>query len=536
MPRQLLAALLATTATTAAVLCAAPGLAGAATGSTPSSVTATSTTQAPASVGSSGWTVYHGDPEGSGLAASITGVDTSRRAWTSPVLDGQLYGEPLVFGGRIYVATESDTVDALSAATGAVLWSRTIGTPVPAGDLPCGDIAPTVGITGTPVVDPGRDELFAVADELRNGAVAHVLVGLSATDGRVETTTDVDPTGSDPRALLQRTGLTLDGGRVAFGFGGNYGDCSTYHGWVVSVPETGGTPGFFEVDAAAGEHEGAIWMGGAAPVVDPAGNIWATSGNGSVTSPDHAYDRSDAVLELSPSLALLQFFAPTSWTADNAKDLDLSTAPVLLPGGQVLAAGKSRTVYLLNGSRLGGVGGELARLPGACGDDIDGGAARLGSTVFLPCLSGLAAVTTAGTPPKLRSAWTTPSGGGPPIVAGGLVWSIGQDGTLTGVDPSTGAARQQASIGAPSNHFPTPGIGAGLLLATAARQVVAFHTTTGAAPATTTTRPAHRPAASAPPGRSSDSDPGPGPVAGVIALVVLIGAAAIWAIRARLRR
>ena len=52
--------------------------------------------------------------------------------------------------GQVFVATENDTVDALSATTGAVDWSSHLGTPVPAGSLPCGDISPTVGITGTP--------------------------------------------------------------------------------------------------------------------------------------------------------------------------------------------------------------------------------------------------------------------------------------------------------------------------------------------------------------------------------------------------
>ena len=54
-------------------------------------------------------------------------------------------------------------------------------------------------------------------------------------------------------------------------------------------------------------------MGGAAPVVDEHGDIWVTAGNGSVDSASHAYDDSEAVLELSPSMVLLQYFAPSSW-------------------------------------------------------------------------------------------------------------------------------------------------------------------------------------------------------------------------------
>jgi len=42
------------------------------------------------------WTVYHHDRSGSGRAGPVTTVHTGRRAWTSPQLDGDLYGEPLV--------------------------------------------------------------------------------------------------------------------------------------------------------------------------------------------------------------------------------------------------------------------------------------------------------------------------------------------------------------------------------------------------------------------------------------------------------
>lgn len=84
--------------------------------------------------------MYHGDPAGDGVAPAVSAVDITTSAWTSPALDGQIYGEPLVSGGRVYVATENDTVYALSAATGIVAWSAHPVRPVPAGSLPCGDI------------------------------------------------------------------------------------------------------------------------------------------------------------------------------------------------------------------------------------------------------------------------------------------------------------------------------------------------------------------------------------------------------------
>ncbi len=454
----------------------------------------------------SSWTVYHGNAAGTGLAAPVSAVNTAARAWTSPALDGNIYGEPLVWSGRVYVATERDTVYALSAASGAIVWSEHVGTPVPAGTLPCGDIQPVVGITGTPVVDPARDEIFAVADELVHGRPAHVLVGLSAASGQPEMSQDVDPAGADPAALLQRTGLALDGQRVVFGMGGNEGDCAAYRGRVIAVPVAGGTPDLFTVDAASGESQGAIWMGGAAPAVGGSGNIWVSAGNGSVYSAAHAYDDSDSVLELSPALHLLQYFAPASWPSDNSRDLDMSIEPVLLPGGQVILAGKAGIVYLLNGGHLGGIGGQQAELGSACASDIDGGSAEAGATVYLPCVSGIAAVRASRSPARLRLLWESGTGGGPPIAAAGLVWTIGRDGVLYGLDPATGKVRQQASIGAPANHFPTPSVAAGLLLAASARHVVAFATASGAAPAPVSQTPAGGPA-TVRPARGGNSQP-----------------------------
>jgi outer membrane protein assembly factor BamB len=319
---------------------------------------------------------------------------------------------------------------------------------------------------------------------------------------------------------------------VVFGYGGNYGDCSTYHGWVLSVPEAGGATAAFAVDSAAGESQGAVWMGGASPVVDASGNIWVTVGNGSVYSSSHAYDDSDSVLELSPSLTLEQYFAPSSWPSDNAHDLDISTAPALLADGQVVAAGKARIVYLLNGSSLGGIGGQQAQLRAACGDDIDGGVAVVDSTVYLPCLSGPIAVQVSDSPAGLHLLWSASVGGGPPVVAAGLVWTIGSDGVLYGLNPSSGAVQEHAAIGVPANHFPTPSFGAGLLIAPSADRVVAFSASSAPAPTTTTTTAARSSTTlptTTPPTttvRSSGTNPwvvAAAIVGGIVILGVLIG-------------
>jgi outer membrane protein assembly factor BamB len=216
-------------------------------------------------------------------------------------------------------------------------------------------------------------------------------------------------------------------------------------------------------------------MGGAAPVVDAQGHIWVATGNGSVTSASGPYDDSDAVLELSAHLGLVQHFAPSHWYGDNASDLDLgSAAPALLPSGLVVQAGKSNNAYLLRASHLGGVGGQIATLRGICGGDVAGGAAFGPSVAYLPCESGLIKVVTDSATGSMHERWKSPTGaGGPPILAGGLVWTI-SNGTLYGLSPDTGKATQQLAIGQAATSFPTPSVGDGLLLAPSANQVHAF--------------------------------------------------------------
>jgi hypothetical protein len=275
-------------------------------------------------------------------------------------------------------------------------------------------------------------------------------------------------------------------------------------------------------------------MGGAAPAVDPNGDLWVATGNGSVHY-QHRYDNSDGVLEISPSLRLLQFFAPANWRVNNSNDLDMTTEPVLLPDGQVILAGKSQVVYLLNRRHLGGIGGQQAEISPVCSTNIDGGSADPGMIVYLPCTSGIIAVKAFRSPPALHLLWSSNVGGGPPVFAAGLVWTIGQNGKLYGLDPATGKVRQQAAIGRPANHFPTPGIGAGLMLATSAQNVIAFR-----ASVVGTGRAAVAASSAA---RGSRHSPPPGPQSGritaeiVLACVVAIGAFGwfIWVIRRQRR-
>ena len=201
--------------------------------------------------------------------------------WQSARLDGPIWGQPLLLGSRVYVATTADGVYALDASSGHTIWHVSAGTPVPSGELQCGDITPTVGIVGTPVIDTATGTLYAVADvwNPEPKEARHVLKGYSLSEGGQVLSTPVDPPGAEPAAYLQRTALNLDTGRVIFGFGGNDGDCADYRGTVAAVPEDGGKPRFWQYQPKAPSVSGGAVWGASGPVVGPEGDIYASTGN-----------------------------------------------------------------------------------------------------------------------------------------------------------------------------------------------------------------------------------------------------------------
>ena len=471
-----------------------PGSGGTASGSVSSSPATASAGTKPLAAGSgASWTAYHGNAEATGVQAAPTKLLPSRRAWTSPVLDGQLYGEPLVADGRIVAATENDTVYAMAARSGHILWSRHLANPVPSHDLPCGDISPVVGITGTPVIDLARHEIFVDADTLIKGPSAsggveasHRLFGLDLFTGKVELSQPAMPSaGEDQLAQLQRPGLALDHGLVIIAYGQNAGDCpgpnGPAHGYVVSIPETGGPLAYLQL--GSGRDRGAVWMGGSSPVVDPQGNIYVASADGYNLGAGQPYDDSDAVLELSPAMHVESIFYLEDWQRLSGDDLDLGTGDPVLVDGFVFQVGKTDTAYLLRQGHLGGKDGEVASLP-MCHADPDGGHAVRRSVVYVPCPNGVTAIRISAKAPYLKQLWTDNDGAADgPIIAGGLVWTIGADKAVHGLNPASGKQVVSIPFSASANHFPTPSAADGLLLLPGTNRVFAFMGPAGLPPA-----------------------------------------------------
>src|SRR5438128_2666770 len=99
------------------------------------------------------WPTYQHSTDRAGIGGAGTTFSDVQATWTTGGLDGAVYAEPLYVGSRVLVATENNTLYSIDASSGGPIWQTHLAEPVPAGTLPCGNIRPTVGITGTPAAD-----------------------------------------------------------------------------------------------------------------------------------------------------------------------------------------------------------------------------------------------------------------------------------------------------------------------------------------------------------------------------------------------
>lgn len=404
------------------------------------------------------WPTYHANLARTGVDATSPGVSGFHRTWTHQ-FDGQVYAEPLAVGSRVYVATENNTVYALNAGNGHVAWKRHLGTPVQGSTLPCGNIEPVTGITGTPAIS--GDTLYVTT--FLSG-YRHVLFGLRLRGGKVRLKRNIDAPGSDPRVHQQRSALSVANGRVYVPFGGLAGDCGDYHGRVVSVKAHGKAK---KRTFTVGVHrEGAIWAPSGA-AIDDSGSLFVATGNGDATS---GFDYGNSVIRLSPKLKQTDFYRASNSAELNQGDTDLgSVGPTLLGGNRMFVIGKEGLGLIISTSHLGGTGGQLFSQD-VCGGAF-GGLAYQAPLVYVPCTGGLYALRVNGN--SFSTAWHAGASAGPPIVAGGVVWTIDDGATLHGYAADTGSPVASVDLGSVT-HFPTPAAGGGRLFAPADNQVVAF--------------------------------------------------------------
>jgi hypothetical protein len=426
-------------------------------------------------------------------------------------VDGHVYAQPLLFSqaGRelLVVATENNVVDALDARTGRPIWQKSLGPAVTSMMLPCGNIDP-LGITGTPAIDDSRHAIYLDAMVMAHDGPQHLVFGLSLEKGQVLPGFPVNVAHAladrglqfIPRDQNQRGALLIMQNTVYIPYGGHFGDCGNYHGWVIGVSLGGAHRVIAWSTRAAG---GGVWAPGG--VASDGHSLFLATGN---TFGASRWGDGEAVIrlgfDLKPPQSTRDYFAPSDWRMLDRRDADLggtAPLPIDLNGSSVdathlmLALGKDGKAYLLNRNNLGGIGGALAtrevssdeiRTAPAAYPAPAGGAfvAFQSSGISCPAETSkpsIAALRLQAQPtPAISIAWcASVDGMGAPIVtttdgrSNPIVWAIGAEGddrlhgfrgdngesVLTGPQVRLNGLRHFATIVATQEHIFVPSDG-----------------------------------------------------------------------------
>jgi hypothetical protein len=351
----------------------------------------------------------------------------------STTLDGgQVYAQPLYVSNVqvtvagttsthnvVYVATELDSLYAVDANNGKVLWHDSFInpangiTPIPSATINTTDLAPNIGITSTPIIDPVTNTIYvSVATKEVVGTANHYLQRLHAIDIRtgqeraaspatiadtifdgtnytyvsgpsVAGTGDGSVNGKITLNVLtqgQRPALTLVNGSVLIAFA-SHNDIKPFHGWLLSYNKTSLVLNGFFMDTPNGGG-GGIWMSGSRVARDSQNNMYFTTGNGTfdTTLDQNGFpvsgDFGDAVIKMvadpttTPAhpgkngwgLKVVDYFTPFNQAKLNMADLDVAAGGVtILPDSVgstahphlLIIAGKSQELYLIDRDHMG---------------------------------------------------------------------------------------------------------------------------------------------------------------------------------------
>jgi hypothetical protein len=322
-------------------------------------------------------TTQHNDNSRTGANLSETVLNTSNVNATTfgklfaVTVDGEVYAQPLympqvaIAGGThnvVYVATMNDSLYALDADNGTQLWKASFGTPVTASNVQCccPDISLSIGILGTPVIDPSTGTIYFVScNENTDGTYHQYLNALDITTGAARTNSPKEITGTyqgitfDPKIENQRPALTLANGSVYMAWA-SHNDCAAYHGWVMAYSAATLAQIASYVDTPTGT-QGGIWMSGQGSVVDGSGNVYVSTGNGSFSADTTGANVGNSFIKLSPALTQLDSFTPYNSAAMNSVDADLGSSGLVgLPGTtDIVGGGKQGILYLVNTANMG---------------------------------------------------------------------------------------------------------------------------------------------------------------------------------------
>jgi len=316
-------------------------------------------------------------------------------------VDGKVDAHPLylsqvTIGGQkknvLYVATEHGSIyafdaDSVNGNTSTFLWKvTTLGSGETTSDnRGCSQVSPEIGITATPVIDRSRNAIYVVAMSKNasptyfqrlhalNLSTGAELFGGPTTISATYPGTGANSSGGnvifDPKQYKERPGLLQINGTI-YTTWSSHCDISPYTSWVMA----------FNADTLAqtsvlnlvpNGSDGGIWMSGAAPAADAAGNIFFLVGNGTFDPTLNAQgfpankDCGNCFVKLSTSsgLALADYFTPHNTVSESNADQDLgSGGSIVLPdvkdsGGNTkhlsVGAGKDSIIYIVDRDAMG---------------------------------------------------------------------------------------------------------------------------------------------------------------------------------------
>ena len=288
-------------------------------------------------------------------------------------VNGQVYGQPLIIGSTLVVATENDWVYGLNATTGATLWKTSLGTPYHI--TTCSNLTPNIGVTSTGVYDPSTNTVYELGLVHETSWEWH-LFGLNISTGAITFKQRIvgHPTNDSQLSFSalpqgQRASLLLMNGWVyaAFASHCDHGSYDGYvAGWNVGSP---GTTTLWADDIGVANKKGGIWQSGGGIMSDGAGRIFIASGNGISPAKGPGSNPpgqlAESVIRLQPqsdgSLKAQDFFSPSNAPSLDSSDSDFgSGGPTGAPFGTstypdiMMQAGKGGEIYLLNRDNLGG--------------------------------------------------------------------------------------------------------------------------------------------------------------------------------------
>jgi hypothetical protein len=340
---------------------------------------------------------YHNDNNRSGWFSSETqltpaNVTSSTFGLQKVILmDGRIDAEPLFASAQtiqgqgvhdvIYVATETNSIYAYDAVSGAVLWHSQFGLPVP-DSLKNGDdnVFPVMGILSTPVIDRTAGVMFFVNDSLGGGSDVFRLHAVSLSTGRdvvspqtiqfSETLADGTQWTFLSPYQLQRPALLEASGSIYVSFGST-GDLvpSQSRGTILRYDATTLLPMTGQItdkltQPQSSYYLSSIWQSGFGPAADAGGDIFFSTGNSDPYTPSYSqsFNRPDSMVRLSSDLLTLKdSFTTYDYFTLDGSDADVGSGGLLILPDQpgpiphlAIAGGKDGRAFLLNRDNMGG--------------------------------------------------------------------------------------------------------------------------------------------------------------------------------------